>query len=77
MDKNQILLELNLLGYSIDINTVGESKHVMLHSTTAVEDYKLPRCYSLEYSNYEIKIDCIKDILNWSGLRVVEKLDYV
>jgi len=77
MKNEQILAELRDRGYTINVKIIDDSKCVTLNSTTAVESYQLPRRYSVEdYTDYEVQLDCVSDMLSWSGLRVIETLDY-
>ena len=76
MSNEQILSELRGRKYTINVETRGNTKYVSLNSSTAIEGYTLPRNYSLEFSDYEIQLDCVSEMLNWSGLRVIETLNY-
>lgn len=76
MTKEDILAELNVRGYTITPIISGDTIHVILNSTTGIEPYTLPRSYSLAYTLYEVQLDCVTDMLSWSGLRVKETLEY-
>ena len=75
MSNKRILMELYNLGYTIAVKTTNDSKVVTLKSQTSYS-YTLPRSYSLEYTDDEVRLDCVPDILNWSGLKVQEILTH-
>ncbi len=75
MTKEKILQKLNAMGYTIKLVKKDNSIFVTLCSKIAVKNYTLPRSYSNEYTSYQIQLDVIYDLMEWAGMRIVEKLE--
>ena len=76
ISKKELLALLYSNGYEIVITTIKDIKLVVFKHQTAVSDYKAPHSYSLSFTQEEIELDCVYDLLKWSGLKVKYTLDY-
>lgn len=75
MEKDEILNNLYNKGYKILIEVKDNSKFVTFTSHIALEPLICSHCYSMEWSNEEIKRDVVYDLLQWSGLKIKLTLD--
>ena len=77
MRKERLLQDLEKAGYDITLETKGTTVFVTLNSKTAEEPYTLLHQYNSEdFTNYEIKLDTVYDLLEWSGMRHKRILTY-
>lgn len=76
MDPHEILSEAEAMGYSIDIETIEDTHHVTLNSTTAIEGYTLPTCWSTAFTPQEVRLECIFELMRWANLTVKQTLTY-
>lgn len=78
VSKGELWQMLHKRGYDIhfqeDVRT-GTIK-VAFRSKNSVGSYVLPRSYSPKYTHHEITLDVVKDLLQWSGLKLQATLDY-
>lgn len=75
--KEELLHLLIKRGYKISIiNKDSDTQMAIFNHSTAKAPYIVTRIYSNEFMHYEIKLDCVYDLLRWSGLRVIYTLDY-
>lgn len=75
ISNEQLLYLLEERGYEIAIREDKDSKHVSFRSTTG---YPWENCahYSTEFTNNEVRLDCVWKLLKWTGLRITYTLDY-
>lgn len=74
---NQDLLELLYArGYTIDIITRKDSQFVHFNHQTALYVKVLPYSYDYTFTHEQIRLDCVYDLLKWTGLKVKYTLDY-
>lgn len=82
MSREIVLYDSHLLkllkdrGYAMQIIQKENSKHVSFTHPHAKENYHNACCYAADWSEGEIEMDCVKDLLAWSGLKVKFTLDY-
>lgn len=65
-------------GYEIKISEPGEtgSRSVTFDSKFAVNDYTIGTTFGPSYSDWEIIMDVLPQLLRWSGLHLKAVLDY-
>ena len=76
MSKEQILQDITAFGYTINIELKDVTKYVTFNGRYTQEDYTLPKSYSEEYTDHEVKLDCVYDLMRWAGLHYETKLTY-
>ena len=74
--KIQMLYDIEQLGYSISIEKKNNTCYVTFSGKHSLHDYKLPHTYGLDYTNQEIKKDCVNQLIEWAGLYYETKLTY-
>lgn len=82
MKKETMLAELADRGYVIELQPYqldGRPKaRVLFRSTTYSGSYECPRVYPMdEWTPDEVRLDCVDELLQWAGMRVVETLEYI
>ena len=75
MEKEQKLSTMESKGYSINITLDGESKKVDFTGMFSREPYQVKHCYDKSWTDYEIRLDLIDDLIRWAGYRIVERLE--
>lgn len=76
ISKQELLDLLYARGYTIDIITKDGSQFVHFNHQTALYVEVLPHSYDYTVIPEEIRLDCVHDLLKWSGLQVKYTLDY-
>lgn len=76
LSKNDLLSLLRNHEYSINIETINNSKHVTFVGKHSLHQCKVSHSYSTEFTNREIELDVVEDLLKWSGLKPKIVLDY-
>ena len=76
MNKQKILYDIENLGYTISIKKIDKINHITFNGQCSKEQYILPHSYSNEYTNQEIKEDCVFDLMEWAGLHYESRLTY-
>ena len=76
MNRQKILYDIENLGYTISIKKIDETNNITFNGKYSKEHYILPRSYSTEYTNQEIKEDCVFDLMEWAGLHYESRLTY-
>ena len=75
MNREEILHELKERGYRFTITEKDNNKNVEFIGKYSLEPYKVKHSYSTEYTNYEIELDLVYDLLRWSGYTIKETLE--
>ncbi len=76
LSKSDLLGLLRNRGYSINIETINNSKHVTFVGKHSLHPCKVSHLYSTEFTNREIELDVVYDLLKWTGLKPKIVLDY-
>lgn len=76
LSKNDLLSLLRNHGYSINIETINNSKHVTFVGKHSLHPCKVSHLYSTEFTNREIELDVVYDLLKWTGFKLKIVLDY-
>jgi len=72
-----MLLKMENLGYSISIRNEQEAKRVIFNGKYITEPYTHPTRYSYEYTDEEIRLDLIDELMSWAGYCVREKVEII
>lgn len=75
MSKQDLLNKLYDKNYRIIIKVKNGSKFAKFTHPLAISSSKASHCYSMQWSNEEIKRDLAYDLLRWSGLKINWILD--
>lgn len=76
ISKIELLYLLETRGYEIRIELINDSKFVTFYHRHAVQPYKVNHSYSTDFTDEEIKLDLVWDLLEWTGLRIGYTLEY-
>ena len=73
--SQEVLSLLYKRNYRIIIKVKDSSKFVKFAHPIAIKPLRYTHCYSMQWSNEEIKRDVAYDLLQWSGLKIKWTLD--
>ena len=76
LSKSDLLGLLRNHGYSINIEIIDNSKRVSFVGKHSLHQHKISHSYSLEFTNREIELCVVDDLLKWTGLKPKIVLDY-
>lgn len=76
ISKEDLLNRLYNMNYKVVINIKEGSKFVEFTNPLAIDSNKVSHCYSMEWTDEEIRRDVVYDLLKWSGLKITQTLDY-
>lgn len=76
LSKSDLLGLLRNHGYSINIEIIDNSKRVSFVGKHSLHPQKISHSYSLEFTNREIELCVVDDLLKWTGLKPKIVLDY-
>ena len=78
MSKDEMIYQMEKMGYTMTIEPAADdSLSVTFNGKIAKYPYKLSKCYSTEYTDHEIKQDCVSDLMSWAGCHIVQKIEYI
>lgn len=76
LSKSDLLNLLRNHGYNINIEIIDNSKKVTFIGKHSLHPCKVSHSYSTEFTNREIELDVVDDLLKWTGLKPKIVLDY-
>lgn len=70
MSNKELLSMLEKHGYEIIIEKKENTKYVKFNGKYSKEPYIVSHQYSDEFSDYDIKLHLVFDLLKWTGMKI-------